>query len=250
MNIFHSFVYKTDQHICIYQSIKTNFKTHLMKTRFFGFVLLAFSAALILASCKKDDSNNNSGSPVVTLTGSAAIVLNLGDTYTDAGATATDSEDGTLTVSTSGSVNTNQVNDYTITYTATDTDGNAGTATRSVKVTAQKLAGNYSCDYQYGYNSTATYSGSNFNKLTLSRFGVRKSNVVATISGSAITIPQVTYDTLVSGTTFHYRLYNITGIYEKAGSIFRIKQFTFNEEISALGYVMGDHVMTDVWTKQ
>ena len=46
--------------------------------------------------------------------------VELGSTYTDAGATA----DGGETVTTSGSVDVNTVGTYTITYSATDAAGN------------------------------------------------------------------------------------------------------------------------------
>ena len=57
--------------------------------------------------------------PVITVTGGTATV-ELGSTYTDAGATA----DGGETVTTSGSVDTSTVGTYTITYSATDASGN------------------------------------------------------------------------------------------------------------------------------
>ena len=56
--------------------------------------------------------------------------VELGSTYTDAGATA----DGGETVTTSGSVDVNTVGTYTISYSATDAAGNEGTATRTVTV--------------------------------------------------------------------------------------------------------------------
>ena len=72
--------------------------------------------------------------PVVTVTGDNPATTELGDDYTDAGATATDAS-GTVEVVTSGTVDTDTVGEYTLTYTATDPSGNAGTATRTVNVT-------------------------------------------------------------------------------------------------------------------
>ena len=71
--------------------------------------------------------------PTVTVTGDNPATVELGTTYTDAGATATDAS-GTVTVVTSGSVDTDTVGSYTLTYTSTDASGNAGTATRTVSV--------------------------------------------------------------------------------------------------------------------
>ena len=72
--------------------------------------------------------------PVVTVTGDNPATVELGTTYTDAGATATDLS-GSVEVVTSGTVDANTVGSYTLTYTATDASGNAGTATRTVNVT-------------------------------------------------------------------------------------------------------------------
>ena len=77
--------------------------------------------------------------PVVTLVGDATVSLELGSTYTDAGATATDNIDGTITSSivTVNPVNVNAVGTYTVTYNVDDAAGNAATqVTRTVNVTA------------------------------------------------------------------------------------------------------------------
>ncbi len=73
--------------------------------------------------------------PVITVTGSSAISIVQGTSYTDAGATALDNIDGVVSVSSSGTVNTAVANTYTITYTATDSSLNTATATRTVTVT-------------------------------------------------------------------------------------------------------------------
>ncbi|MGH1486824.1 MAG: immunoglobulin-like domain-containing protein, partial [Cellvibrionaceae bacterium] len=72
--------------------------------------------------------------PVITLNGSASITLTQGDSYTDAGATANDNEDGAVAVSSSGVVNTSTAGTYTITYTASDAAGNTSTAIRTIIV--------------------------------------------------------------------------------------------------------------------
>ena len=77
--------------------------------------------------------------PTITLVGSADMTVNVGDTYTDAGATAADALDGNLTtkIVTTNPVNTAQVGTYTVTYNVKDTSGNAATpATRTVTVKA------------------------------------------------------------------------------------------------------------------
>ena len=73
--------------------------------------------------------------PVISVTGAPRIHIEVGDNYTDDGATATDNVDATVQVETAGSVDTSTAGFYTITYTATDAAGNDATpATRLVVV--------------------------------------------------------------------------------------------------------------------
>lgn len=68
--------------------------------------------------------------PILHLTGSSALTITLGSTYTDPGATVTDNSGGNITNSIvkTGTVNPNTVGTYTITYNATDDSGNAATS--------------------------------------------------------------------------------------------------------------------------
>lgn len=78
--------------------------------------------------------------PVITLTGSATVNVVQGNTYNDAGATATDNVDGNITadIVVGGSVDTNVVGAYQITYNVSDAAGNAADeVTRTVNVTAE-----------------------------------------------------------------------------------------------------------------
>jgi hypothetical protein len=74
--------------------------------------------------------------PVITLNGSAQVVVRQGQTFTDPGATASDPQDGDLTsaIEVDGTVNTQVVGTYTLTYSVTDTAGNEAQAQRSVVV--------------------------------------------------------------------------------------------------------------------
>ena len=78
--------------------------------------------------------------PVITLLGDANVDVLQGTMYTDAGATAADTEDGDLTAAIvvgGDVVDTNTVGAYVITYDVTDSDGNAAAqVTRTVNVTA------------------------------------------------------------------------------------------------------------------
>jgi len=77
--------------------------------------------------------------PVVTVTGSATMNLTVGDTFTDAGATANDDVDGTLSITTTGSVDTTTAGTYTIMYTAIDNAGNTATSRRTVIVAESEI---------------------------------------------------------------------------------------------------------------
>jgi hypothetical protein len=72
--------------------------------------------------------------PVITLNGGNPITIELGAAFTDPGATASDACAGLVSVSTSGTVNTNAVGTNIIAYTADDGNGNTNTAARTVIV--------------------------------------------------------------------------------------------------------------------
>ncbi|MFK7750301.1 MAG: S8 family serine peptidase [Kordia sp.] len=85
------------------------------------------------------DITTDTVAPVITLNGSATVNLTVGDSYTDAGATATDNVDGNLTSSivVTGSVNTSVEGTYTLNYNVSDAAGNAATqVSRTVNVDA------------------------------------------------------------------------------------------------------------------
>ena len=77
--------------------------------------------------------------PVITLVGDATLDVEQDSTYTDAGATAVDAVDGSITVITAGSVDTATPGTYILSYTATDNAGNQATVTRSITVTSSKF---------------------------------------------------------------------------------------------------------------
>ena len=75
--------------------------------------------------------------PVITLLGDSPVTIEVGSTYTDAGATAADNYDGDITSSivVTGSVDTSTIGTYTLSYDVTDANGNvATTVTRTVNV--------------------------------------------------------------------------------------------------------------------
>ncbi len=74
--------------------------------------------------------------PSITLLGDNPLIVQLNDTFTDPGATATDAQDGDLTadIMTTDDVDTSTVGDYTVTYTVEDSAGNMAQAQRTVTV--------------------------------------------------------------------------------------------------------------------
>ena len=77
----------------------------------------------------------DSAPPLITLNGSSTILVALGGTYTDPGATAIDTCPGTgLTVTTAGTVNTAMIGEYDITYSAVTGASVSGNLTRTVEV--------------------------------------------------------------------------------------------------------------------
>ncbi len=76
--------------------------------------------------------------PSLVLNGASSISLSVGETYTDAGATATDQEDGDLTsqITTTSEVDTTHAGSYQVSYSVEDSDGNRVEAVRTVQVTA------------------------------------------------------------------------------------------------------------------
>ncbi|WP_255572887.1 reprolysin-like metallopeptidase [Hanstruepera marina] len=82
--------------------------------------------------------------PVITLNGSSTIDLELGESYTELGATATDNVDGDISANIvigGDSVDSNTVGTYVITYNVSDAAGNAATqVTRTVNVNPDTTA--------------------------------------------------------------------------------------------------------------
>mgnify|MGYP001151313558 CR=1 FL=1 len=163
--------------------------------------LVIFFSATLITSCTKDDTD----APVITLLGTDPAVVTLGGTYTDAGATADDAQDGDLTSSivsdySATNPNVNLKGTYTITYNVSDADGNTGTAKRTVNVVnaLENMAGSYSIggtfdgapDPDYVTDNVVTSSTVN-NRIFFAKFVNYKDAIVyANISGNVITIPQ------------------------------------------------------------
>jgi hypothetical protein len=108
--------------------------------------------------------NLDNTKPIITLTGSNPATVSVGNTYIDAGATATDSHSGINgSVTVTGSVNTNVAGSYTITYTVSDNAGNAATSTRIVNVIDNIIP-----TVAFAANGSSTYAKTRSTTVTVS----------------------------------------------------------------------------------
>lgn len=111
-------------------------------------ILLTLALSITLSACGGGggDADNNTGNgggsstdskPVITLSGSSTVNLEVGDVYFEDGWAATDSEDGVLneSVTVTGSVG-NTAGTYILTYSVEDSAGNTASVSRSVIVSA------------------------------------------------------------------------------------------------------------------
>ncbi len=96
--------------------------------------LLYLVVSVFIIACNNDD--NDSTAPVVTLIGESSITVSQSSTYEDAGATATDNQDGDLTSSivTTSNLDTSTLGAYTVVHSVSDAAGNVGSASRQVDV--------------------------------------------------------------------------------------------------------------------
>jgi hypothetical protein len=204
-----------------------------MKRNILSLSALLVAVAIIFSSCGKEDV----GAPKVSITGDNPFEIELGATFTDPGATANDEEDGNLTskIVVTGDVNKDKVDEYTLTYKVTDKAGNDGSATRKVRVKANKLAASYRVTETFSDNTTAEYtqnvtaSSQGWNLLVFNGFGDygQPSIVTFTAGPSGVTGANLTF-TDSQGTV---NLTNITGTYEKSGNNYNIKtvRYTFSD---------------------
>ena len=118
-----------------------------------------FFLPVLLFGCGGKNSNSDVTKPAIILLGASSVSLESGATYTDAGATATDDIDGTITtqIVTINPVDTSTVGTYTITYNVSDAAGNTATAvTRAVEIVEPVLTGVFTDSAVEGLTYTTT----------------------------------------------------------------------------------------------
>jgi len=99
--------------------------------------------------------------PVITLNGETIVEHNIGENYSDLGATANDNIDGAVSVSSSGSVIIDALGSYIITYSAEDAAGNSAQLIRTVNV-VDHIAPIITLT---GDNPTILYQGRDYSEL-------------------------------------------------------------------------------------
>ena len=139
--------------------------------------------------------------PILTMSGDEIVVLNIGDTYTEAGASAKTGEDE-VEVIVDGTVNTAEAGIYAIEYSAFNEDGFSAVALRQVivqdlaSIAGTDLSGTYKRTY-YGGPKNGGYSEWVAGDVT----GVYKVNDVGGVDGEGyeydLSVYQVAADKFV-----------------------------------------------------
>jgi len=228
-----------------------------MKTKWFQNAMWIMAGVVLFSSCQQDDTEK----PIITLNGDKTMYVNLGDTWQDPGATANDNKDGNLTsqITVTGTVNTNQVGEYTLIYTVSDEAGNTATETRTVYVKADRLAGTYSVTASvtgpgqgiYDYTENITASSVDYNKLIITNFSGYSNLVVnAFVSGPNISVDQTaTYDWDDDGTATQATISTQSSTYEVTAASpagCKIKKINYSINYGAAG----TDVVAATYTKQ
>ncbi len=149
-------------------------------------------------------------SPVITILGDNPAFVNQNATYTDAGATSTDTVDGDLTSSivTTINVDTAIVGDSSVVYTVADTSGNPATSTRVVTVldiTDPNLSAITSATASSSVTITWTTDEPATSRV---QYGPSSSygDITTTSDLTGTTTHSVTIPNLLSCTNYHYRV--------------------------------------------
>jgi hypothetical protein len=228
--------------------------------------LFAFSVLLIgtTVSCKKkgcmdqnavnynSEAKKDDGTckytPSISINGNNPENMNVGDTYTDAGASATNKDGSAVTVTTNNQVDASVKGTYTVTYTATNENGTT-TATRTVNVNIGQSnwlvtwAVTSNCGNSFPLTpDPAITAGSTANELIIDNmFNLVGGTANATINGNNITIPNQTIDVTLGQVIFS----GVGSINNQANEI--IINYNYENTIPLIGGV-GTCVAT--YTKQ
>ncbi len=139
--------------------------------------------------------------PVITINGEENVTLTIGETYTDAGATAIDHDGNAVTVTTNSNVNTAEAGNYTVVYTATDVNGTSS-KTRNVTVTLDQSA--FLADYDVTHDcplslplaaTSTVIAGDNASEFKIDGFlNAIAGECIVAFTGVNLTVPNQEYD--------------------------------------------------------
>ena len=146
--------------------------------------------------------------PVVVSTAGSSLTLDTGDTYTEAGGTWTDAEDGSGAATVGGdTVNTSVAGTYVVTYSYTDMDGCTDTATLTVVVsdpstipaTGVSIApSDTSLDVGQTVDLTETYAPTNATDKT-GTWSTLNPSIASISSSGLVTVLAGTSDRVING---------------------------------------------------
>lgn len=172
-------------------------------------ILLSLISMIILMSCAENDDVP----PVITMSGSDTVDHVLNEIYYDAGATALDETDGSLTsnIYVDNQLNIDLIGEYAVVYSVVDKSGNEATpVSRTVFVynTSEVYTGNYDAEEVevppgQGVCSYPTYVREDSvvnNSIVFLKFGCDSGlEVYANIQDSLLVLPYQLYlDSLVN----------------------------------------------------
>jgi len=160
------------------------------------------------AEAKKDDGTCKY-IPTITVNGNNPENINVGDNYTDAGATATNKDGSTVNVLTNSQVDATTKGTYLVTYTATNENGSA-TATRTVNVNIGQSnwlvtwAVTSDCGNAFPLTTDPSITaGASANELVIDNmFNLVGGTANATINGNNINVPNQMIDVTLGQVTF------------------------------------------------
>ena len=230
------------------------------------FLVCVGLAATTITSCKKKGCTDNGAvnfnskakkddgsclyKPIIKLNGQTSVTINVGSSYTDAGATATNKDGSSVTVTTNNQVDTTTVGTYSVNYAASNSNGTS-TAQRTVKVVigAENWTGptwglTSTCSAtKFPVSGSPTISaGATAADINIGNFfNLVGGTATGTINGAAVTIPQQTINIQLGNIDF-----SGTGAMNASGTQIQIT-YTYNNTTPVIG---GSGTCVAIYDKQ
>jgi len=231
-----------------------------------SFLVCVGLVAITITSCKKKGCTDNGAvnfnsnakrddgsclyKPMIKLNGQSPVTINVGSSYADAGATATNKDGSSVTVTADNQVDTAAVGTYYVNYSATNTNGTA-TAQRTVNVVigAENWTGP-----TWGLTSTCSATkfpvsgsptitaGATAADINIGNFfNLVGGTATGTIDGAAVTIPQQTINIQLGNIEF-----SGIGAMNASGTQIQIT-YTYNNTTPLIG---GSGTCVAIYAKQ